>query len=124
MFRALRVAPPTRSVESASREALYRSQADRLTMTSRFGSSKPTDNFPFPASAITQAPRAVPSSAAALTLATSAIIPNAAIVIVVALRPCVGEKELGTAAAMPAHSRPAVILSSTGSATGFVGSVQ
>src|SRR6266851_3752290 len=103
MFRALRVAPPTRSVESASREALYRSQADRLTMTSRFGSSKPTDNFPFPA---------------------SAIIPNSAILIVVALRPCVGEKELGTAAAMPAHSRPAVILSSTGSATGFVGSVQ
>jgi hypothetical protein len=44
----------------------------------------------------------------------SAIAPNAASAIAVALRPGAERKEIVTAAAMPAHPRPAVILPSTG----------
>src|SRR6266404_6896125 len=44
----------------------------------------------------------------------SAIAPNAARAIAVALRPGAEQKEIGSAATMPAHPRPAVILPSTG----------
>src|SRR5215472_7970762 len=55
MFRAVRLAPSSNSVDPVSREALYRSQAARLTRVSRLDSPKPTDNLPFLPRAITHA---------------------------------------------------------------------
>src|SRR5262249_59455607 len=69
MFRAVRLAPSSNSVDRVSREALYRSQAARLTRVSRLDSPKPTDNLPFLPRAITHASWVEPSSTAAVTLA-------------------------------------------------------
>jgi len=67
MFPALSLAPLSNSVDSASREALYRSQVAGLTMVSRLSSPKPTDNLSVSPRAITQVLRDVPSNATAAT---------------------------------------------------------
>ena len=56
MFLALRLAPPSNSVDPASPEALRRSQPARLTLGSRFSAPKPTDSLPFLPRTITQVP--------------------------------------------------------------------
>src|SRR6516165_5272034 len=64
-----RLAPSSSSVDRASREALYKLQAARLTAVSRLDSREPTDNLPVLPRAITQVLCEEPSSVTAVTLA-------------------------------------------------------
>src|SRR6516225_9486469 len=68
MFLAPRLVPSSSSVDRASREALYKSQAARLTVASRLG-WEPTDNMPVVPRAITQVLSEEASSVTAATLA-------------------------------------------------------
>ena len=63
-----RLAPSSSSVDRASREALYKLQAARLTVASRLG-WEPTDNMPVVPRAITQVLSEEASSVTAATLA-------------------------------------------------------
>ena len=67
MLRALSLAPLNNSIDSASREALYRSHVARLTMVLRLSCPKPTDNLLLSPRAITQVLRDMPSNATAAT---------------------------------------------------------
>ena len=120
-------------------------------MTSRFDSLEPTDNLLFLPRAITQALRDEPSSTTDFTIvvgdcrkivlvsrdgcgrprAGGASNANPPIRISAATPKVAIAKdidpllvEIGATAAMPDHSRPAVILSSTGCATGIPGSLR
>src|SRR5215472_14452794 len=68
MFLAPRLAPPSSSVDRDSREALYKSQAARLTVASRLD-WEPTDSLPVLPKTITQVLCEKPSSVTAATLA-------------------------------------------------------
>src|SRR5438132_12825051 len=71
MFRALRLAPPTSSVELASGESLYRSQFGMLTVVLPVKSTEPIAVLPVLSSAITHM-LPVELSATALAVAVGA----------------------------------------------------